>query len=275
MLSLGGLFGRGESKEKLQNRALKYMQRQRWDKALVEFQKLLELAPNDIRLHHKIADLYVRTGKKAEAIAEYKLVANHYVERGDLIKAIAAYKIIVRLDPSFTDAYKQLAELYAQQGIPPEAMVGIHPQTSSEEDQKKRERTPLFSDLSPDEFAEVVSKMIVHNFPQDSIVVKQGDPSTSLFVISSGSVQVIRRESDGKEILLATLKEGEFFGEMSFLTGKPRTATIKTTEETEILELSKQDLEEVIAKYSAVERVLKAFYNSRVKATLKAIQSPS
>lgn len=263
-------FGREESKEKLQARALKYIQKQRWDKAIAEFRKLLALAPGDMRFHRRIADLYVRAGKPREAITEYRLLANHYVQRGEPIKAMAVYKIIVRLDPSQTDVYKQLARLYAQQGMP-EELAGVSSTVSAAPDPQHRVRVPLFSDLTPDQFSEVLSKMAVHNFPPHTVVVRQGDPSNSLFLISSGAVQVVRREPDGKEVVLATLKEGEFFGEMSFLTGKPRTATITTIEESEILELSKQDLEEVIAKYPGVERVLKAFYHNRVKATLKAI----
>lgn len=125
-------------------------------------------------------------------------------------------------------------------------------------------RFPLFANLPLDALSEVVGKMTVHRFPRNSVVVHQGDPSASLFLIGSGAVKVILRDAEGKERVLATLREG-FFGEMAFLTERPRTATVVTVEDSEILELSKQDLDAVIARYPRVERVLKAFYESRVR----------
>lgn len=125
-------------------------------------------------------------------------------------------------------------------------------------------RFPLFANLPLDELSEVVGKMVVHRFPRNSVVVHQGDPSSSLFLISSGVVNVILRDAEGKERVLATLREG-FFGEMGFLTEKPRIATVVTVEDSEILELSKQDLEAIIARHPRVERILKAFYESRIR----------
>jgi cAMP-dependent protein kinase regulator len=72
-------------------------------------------------------------------------------------------------------------------------------------------------------------------------------------------------------VKLAELEEGEFFGEVSLLTGKPRTATITSLDETEVLELTREDLEELEARHPRVRQVIKEFYERRVASTVEAM----
>ncbi|WP_164017778.1 cyclic nucleotide-binding domain-containing protein [Pyxidicoccus trucidator] len=70
------------------------------------------------------------------------------------------------------------------------------------------------------------------------VVVKEGDPGTSMFVVLEGRVGVAR-ESEGREpVVMEQLGAGEFFGELALLTGSPRTASIVALEDAVILELS-------------------------------------
>jgi CRP-like cAMP-binding protein len=73
-------------------------------------------------------------------------------------------------------------------------------------------------------------------------------------VIRRGGVKVVQHEASGKEVLLATLHAGEYFGDASFLTGKPRTATVITTDKAEILEVSRQQFDAILARYPAAAR---------------------
>ena len=70
---------------------------------------------------------------------------------------------------------------------------------------------------------------------------------------------------DGQSRHLRTLSEGECFGEMSLLTGKPRIATVIAAENSELMELSRDALESVIAKYPRIQRVLETFAQQREK----------
>ena len=123
---------------------------------------------------------------------------------------------------------------------------------------------PYFG-LPPDKLAELVGRMSVRRLKENSFVVRQGDAGDSMFVIRRGSARVIRREEDGRESYLATLREGDYFGEMALIMGRARTATIVTLEECEILELKKQDLDEFTACYPRFAATLRVFAEARLK----------
>jgi type VI secretion system protein ImpH len=110
-------------------------------------------------------------------------------------------------------------------------------------------RIPIFAGLPLQVLAEVLHGMTVHHIPEQAVVVREGTPGTSLFLIQRGSVKVVQHETSGTEVRLATLQEGQLFGERAFLTGKPRTATIIALEETEVLELTRQTFDALLAKY--------------------------
>lgn len=71
-------------------------------------------------------------------------------------------------------------------------------------------------------------------FSKGTILFREGDPGTDMFIIQSGKVQV-KKKVCGEEEVLAELGPGEFFGEMALLEGLNRSATVEVTEESRIL----------------------------------------
>lgn len=132
--------------------------------------------------------------------------------------------------------------------------------------------TPLFSSLSREEFREMVERMIHLKYPPQYRVIKEGEKGDSVFVISQGAVKVVTRIGD-REIDLADLKENDFFGEVGFLTGRPRTASVITTRDAEILELRGEDLRAIVERYPRVREVLENFHRARVKDTIAKVKS--
>jgi cAMP-dependent protein kinase regulator len=94
-----------------------------------------------------------------------------------------------------------------------------------------------------------------------------------MYLIASGEVKVYTRStrSTGGTIYLARLGEGDFFGEVSVLTGKPRTATITASQRTELLRLDRDKLEGVLSKHPGIRQVLDDFYKKRAKHTVEAM----
>jgi hypothetical protein len=127
---------------------------------------------------------------------------------------------------------------------------------------KAATRIPLFSDLTADEFVDVAIMLVRRSEKVGNIIVKEGDPGDSMFIVSTGEVEAARDE-DGETIILATLRDGDFFGEMAVLSGEPRTATVTVVKNTELLELSRSDLNVICSRYPEVEAKLRLAYDER------------
>jgi putative ABC transport system ATP-binding protein len=106
-------------------------------------------------------------------------------------------------------------------------------------------RSPLFAPLSANTLADVADRMDLEHHPARSVVIRQGDPGDKLYVIRSGGAEVEVAEH-GKARHVATLKEGDFFGEAALVSGEPRNATVRAVSDVELYTLDKEDFDHVI-----------------------------
>jgi CRP-like cAMP-binding protein len=132
-------------------------------------------------------------------------------------------------------------------------------------------KVPLFSELSDDAFVELSSKLDFRRFDAGEAVITEGDRGNSFFVIVSGKVKVTKKQPDGGDLMLATLGESTFFGEMALLSSAPRMASVIAEEESELLEITDQVLEELVAHHPSVAQVLRKFYRQRLLNNVMAI----
>ena len=82
----------------------------------------------------------------------------------------------------------------------------------------------------------LATSAVRHVFAQGEFVIRAGDPGSSMFVVHNGRV-CVQISENGQPRTVATLSEGDFFGEMALFTGEPRTANVIALEETEVLEI--------------------------------------
>src|SRR5207244_7539112 len=116
---------------------------------------------------------------------------------------------------------------------------------------------PLLERLSQDSFCELVNKREYHRHVPGQLIIREGDPRRSYYVSVEGKVRIYKVGPDEKEITLAHLGEGAFFGEMALLSGAPRTANVVAEEDTEILEVTDVVLRDLAGKYPQVINSLK------------------
>jgi small-conductance mechanosensitive channel/CRP-like cAMP-binding protein len=104
--------------------------------------------------------------------------------------------------------------------------------------QSERERwlagVDLFATLTEDQRREIAESSVTRIYGNGEAIVRQGEPGESMFVVGSGRA-VVSLEPDRREV--ATIERGGYFGEMSLLTGEPRTATVLARGDTVLLEL--------------------------------------
>ena len=102
----------------------------------------------------------------------------------------------------------------------------------------------IFAPLSADETTMLAGAAERHVFAPGELVIRAGDPGESMFVVHHGRVSV-QISDNGRPRTVATLKEGDFFGEMALFTGEPRTANVVAVEETEVLEIGHRAMKKV------------------------------
>lgn len=118
-------------REKILQTAQKHVDKKKFDRAIVEYQRIVQHDPNDARTLLKVGDLQSRLGQYAEAIATYDRVGQYYSKQGFALKAIAVYKQIRELVqkhvPHLADQYgyilPKLAEIYTQLGLTSDALA--------------------------------------------------------------------------------------------------------------------------------------------------------
>lgn len=125
-------------------------------------------------------------------------------------------------------------------------------------------RSPLFSELADPDLVALMQGLRLLTFEPGEIVVTEGEPGDSLFVLSSGQVRVFARDQAGRNHQVRTLDEGEFFGEISLVTGQPRTATVVAATPCDLLELHQGSLRVIGEKHPQVPLVIRDFCDRRL-----------
>jgi hypothetical protein len=139
--------------------------------------------------------------------------------------------------------------------------------------------SPLFSGFTKDELVAVMRGLRLLTFEPGDIILTQGDPGRSVFVLATGVVKAFVKEASGRrQVMVRTMEEGEFFGEISILSGKPRTATVTAATTCELLELDRESLDRITQTFPHVLEVLQEFYiqraSSQEEAMARAVRSP-
>lgn len=139
-------------------------------------------------------------------------------------------------------------------------------------------KTYLFQDLSEEQMnyiASLLDKELI--FRRDQYIIHEGDTTKSLFIIQSGSVRLVRwtneQKTEQKDIL--SLKQGEVFGELSLITGLPRTCSVIANESSTLLELTEINFNMLMEKYQNLKIKLALMVEQRLKEHAKIFKTPS
>lgn len=138
------------------------------------------------------------------------------------------------------------------------------------------QNTPLFKGLTPSELTNLAPLLFEKSYTQNQTLFVEGMTGEVLYIIKRGSVQIIKKLPNNHEAVLATLKEGEFLGEMSLIDNLPRTATAKVAEDSTLLVMTKKAFTSMMDKYPGIAlKVVLVFLriaNDRVRKANESIK---
>ncbi|MFN3740024.1 MAG: cyclic nucleotide-binding domain-containing protein [Thermodesulfovibrionales bacterium] len=268
---------------------------QNWKKAVEILFNIKEKEPENPQVFLKIGDAYQKLGDIEKAVPAYSQAAYLLLKDGFIQKALAVYKIILRLDPDNHEAINKTRDLLVEietarlrpvpgevspsQEIEVEKVVTERPESPpSIEEMIVRTsyaETPVEIDITPeflkslpgDEKKRIMEGLNILTFNKGDIVIEEGDSGDSIYLIKSGRAKVSTHVL-GKVIELAILDKGDIFGEVAFLTGRPRTATVTAIERLEVLEFTRPVLERIIERDPSILKTLQDFYYSRLQNTI-------
>jgi small-conductance mechanosensitive channel/CRP-like cAMP-binding protein len=109
-------------------------------------------------------------------------------------------------------------------------------------------RTEMFDLLGQKDISILSENMAEHTFNSGDYIVRQGSDGTSLFIVAEGLVDILALDTDGNEKQVTSIEPGNYFGEMSLLTGQVRRASAKTRCDTLCFEIDKKALMPILTK---------------------------
>jgi CRP-like cAMP-binding protein len=104
----------------------------------------------------------------------------------------------------------------------------------------------LFAQLNEEEISDISRGLVKHRFQADTVIVSLNEPGDSMFVLMEGLVDVFIENEKKIKAKVATLSPGNYFGEMSLLTGENRSATITAVTDVFVVEITRNHFDKII-----------------------------
>lgn len=114
----------------------------------------------------------------------------------------------------------------------------------------------ILAPLSTAELEQLVARAGVETFAAGEMPIRQGDAGDSFYIIKGGTVDVVVESTPGQSAVVATLGPGQFFGEMSLLTGAPRTSNIHVRADAEFIVIDKESFGRVLVQNPSIAQTL-------------------
>lgn len=123
-----------------------------------------------------------------------------------------------------------------------------------------------FPEVDTTTLADIAPLARIETYPADTVLCYEGDIGDKFYLISEGEIEILKKFTDTEERVMRTSRAGEYFGEMALLDDAPRTATVKTTQPTVMLELDRETFETALQKNPRITTMLVKTIINRMRA---------
>lgn len=136
-------------------------------------------------------------------------------------------------------------------------------------------KVPIFSNLDDDELEKIRKLCVTQHYEKDRLILIEEDIGKTLFLIQKGRFKVSRMSDDGREVILSILGPGGFFGELSLIDGKTRSASVTAIENSEALLLYRSEFLALLQDYPQIAVSLLKELAARIRKSDTQIKSLS
>lgn len=125
----------------------------------------------------------------------------------------------------------------------------------------------IFEALPSEELETIAQLLRERRLAEAEVLCRQGDPGDALFIVTGGRIRLSTQDPSGNEKVLTYFTDGQFFGEMSLLTGAPRSASATAETDSQLLVLDKQDFDDLLASRAQIMREMLKVVSQRTLHT--------
>jgi CRP-like cAMP-binding protein len=127
--------------------------------------------------------------------------------------------------------------------------------------------------LTPPQAESLAESVSKRRYTRDEILVTQGNKSNALYIVLAGRARVVMTDSKGREVILATMRAGDYVGEMSLIDGEPHSATVVADQQVDALILGRDDFLRCLTENSAMSFVVMQELVQRLRKSSQKISS--
>jgi CRP-like cAMP-binding protein len=138
---------------------------------------------------------------------------------------------------------------------------------TSEETTRLLRRVPVFETLGQDDLVRVAQVAVPRRFSAGEVVFREGDESSTCYVVRAGLARAVTEHSDGRTITLANFGPGDIFGELAMFDNERRSATVETLEDTEVIAILGGDMRRLLREHPDIAVKLVAALGRRLRET--------
>ncbi|MCS7312325.1 MAG: cyclic nucleotide-binding domain-containing protein [Acidobacteria bacterium] len=232
--------------------------------AYAEARALIERQIAGGPVHEDLRDAYAevlwRTGEPERAVQMYLEMAQAAVRQEAYTWAIGFLKKAHAIDPTHAATLALLTEISKQA-----LGVALTPEALS--------RCSLFELLDETSFRVLGQAAVWRLYMPGQVILKAGTPSDRrLFVLLRGEAEVLYEDETGS-VPVGHLQAGDIFGEVGFLTLRPRSATVVARSRTDVLEIPARAMDQILTQRPEVQSMLMQLYQVRLEKTLQAVKA--
>lgn len=134
-------------------------------------------------------------------------------------------------------------------------------------------RVPIFASLTEAQLETLANSFVKKKFKNNALIFRQGAQSDAFFAILVGRVHVTTRDARGREVIFSTLKQGDYFGEMSLIDGEPHSTNVKAVTACELLVIERAAFQSCMPHLDSPENRIMLSLVSRLRAADRKIES--